>query len=325
LTFNWNFVFVLALMAPLATNIFVLLMWNKKKVSKNRGRAARSASCCCKLLNLFRIGADSNSAIVGRLLHCMLPFWIWFAFFMQMPHKEERFMFVIYPFIALNAALALTQFRLFKVSENGTIFGFDVFKYNVVRLLLSNIHIKVALVFVILSLSRITGQIIYYRAPLDIWYKTGEYIRMNEAVSESNDDFANICVGKEWYRVPSTLFVSDVAKIKWIRSGFDGQLPAEFESTQFVNAPFNDRNQMEESRFVDDVVGVCDYIVDLWQANQVISGYDAAKYDVIEKIQFLDREATSAVFRTFYMPLLSDRNVVWANYVLLKRKIAQDK
>merc|ERR1712228_1016520 len=125
-------------------------------------------------------------------------------------------------------------------------------------------------------------------------------------------------VGKEWYRIPSSLFVSDVGKIKWIRSGFDGELPAEFEGTDFVNQPFNDRNQMEESRFVD--VAVCDYIVDLWEANKVIDGYDAAKYDVIEKIKFLDREATRGIFRTFYLPVISDRNVVYANYVLLKRK-----
>ena len=160
----------------------------------------------------------------------------------------------------------------------------------------------------------IDTQVIYYRAPFDIWYKTGEYIRLNE----NGEELKNICVGKEWYRIPSSLFVSDVAKIKWIRSGFDGELPAEFEGTNFVNQPFNDRNRMEESRFVD--VGVCDYIVDLWESNQVIEGYDASQYEVIEKVKFLDRDASSGIFRSFYVPILSERNVVYANYVLLKRK-----
>merc|ERR1712228_219620 len=311
LTFNWNIAYLLAMAAPFACNIFVLMIWNKKKKSKNRGRAARGTRCCSKYLNLFRIGGDSNSAIVGRLIHCMLPFWIWYLFFMQMPHKEERFMFVIYPFIALNAALTLTQFRMIRISENGKIFGFDVYKVNFIKIVIGNINFGVIAVFVMLCLSRTIGQIIYYRAPLDIWYKTGEYIRMHDGMS-------NICVGKEWYRIPSSLFVSDVGKIKWIRSGFDGELPAEFEGTDFVNQPFNDKNKMEESRFVD--VKVCDYIVDLWESNKVINGYDVANYEVIEKVKFLDRGMTSGIFRSFYVPILSDRNAVYANYVLLKKK-----
>merc|ERR1712228_1061362 len=79
-------------------------------------------------------------------------------------------------------------------------------------------------------------------------------------------------------------------------NGFGGELPAEFEGTDFVNQPFNDKNKMEESRFVD--VKVCDYIVDLWESNKVINGYDVAKYEVIEKVKFLDRGMTSGIFRS---------------------------
>eukprot|EP01084_Bolivina_argentea_P094368 169646_1 len=318
LLFNWNIVFILAIFAPIASNLLILLFFNKKKKSKNRGRRARGIGCCKGFMNLFKMGSDNNSAIVGRLMHCMLPLWIWYLFFTYMPHKEERFMFVIYPFIALNAALTLTQFRLCKIDENGKIFTFNVTKcIGFIRFIVVNINFAVTMIFIGLSVSRSVGQVVYYRAPLNIWYKSGEYIRLNDI----GGDRANICVGMEWYRIPSSLFISDVANIKWIESGFDGELPIEFEGTDFVNKPFNDKNKMEKSRFVINVEGVCDYIIDLWESNKVIKEYDVSKYKVIEKVKFLDREATSSgIFRSLYIPYWSNKNVVYANYVFLKRK-----
>ena len=62
----------------------------------------------------------------------------------------------------------------------------------------------------------------YYRAPLDIWYRAGEYILAD--IGRVDDQRQMICVGKEWHRIPSSLFVSNVTDIKWIDAGFDGQL-----------------------------------------------------------------------------------------------------
>ena len=155
---------------------------------------------------------------------------------------------------------------------------------------------------------------------MDIWYKAGEYIRNGDIKGERD----NICVGSEWYRIPSSLFVSDVANIRWIESGFDGQLPAEFEGTNVANQPFNDQNKGDKTRFV--LNSECDYIVDLWEANTVIDEYNIDEFDVIEKRKFLDREATSSgIFRSFYVPILSDMKVTYANYVFLKRKHTEQK
>ncbi|KAF9972115.1 mannosyltransferase [Actinomortierella ambigua] len=37
----------------------------------------------------------------------LLPFYLWFAIFTAQPHKEERFLFVVYPLICFNAVVAL--------------------------------------------------------------------------------------------------------------------------------------------------------------------------------------------------------------------------
>ena len=131
----------------------------------------------------------------------------------------------------------------------------------------------------------------YYRAPLDIWYRAGEYIRAD--IGKEGDQRKVICVGKEWHRIPSSLFVSDVADIKWIDAGFDGQLPAAFEATHFVNEPYNDRNEGHSTRFVQDVGDTCDYIIDLCEADSVIAEYDVNGYrfwiELLLDLEYSDR------------------------------------
>ena len=90
----------------------------------------------------------------------MLPFWIWYLFFTYMPHKEERFMFVIYPFIALNASITITQFRLFKI-DNLPSFIINIIncKGILFNWILPNIKVFILGIFVILCTSRTFGQV----------------------------------------------------------------------------------------------------------------------------------------------------------------------
>lgn len=41
----------------------------------------------------------------------LIPFYIWFIIFSLQPHKEERFLYVAYPFICLNAAISIFLMR----------------------------------------------------------------------------------------------------------------------------------------------------------------------------------------------------------------------
>jgi len=41
----------------------------------------------------------------------LVPMYLWLAIFTAQPHKEERFLFVIYPLIVFNAAVAIFSIR----------------------------------------------------------------------------------------------------------------------------------------------------------------------------------------------------------------------
>lgn len=44
-----------------------------------------------------------------HLLLYLLPLFLWFAAMMPQPHKEERFLFVVYPMICLSAAIVVQK------------------------------------------------------------------------------------------------------------------------------------------------------------------------------------------------------------------------
>ena len=69
----------------------------------------------------------------------------------------------------------------------------------------------------------------------------------------------NICVGKEWYRFPSSFFLpSERHHIAFLRSHFKGLLPKPFErganGTWVIPTEMNDQNREEPSRYVRALV-----------------------------------------------------------------------
>lgn len=144
----------------------------------------------------------------------------------------------------------------------------------------------------------------------------------------------NVCSGKEWYRIPSSL-LTKYGNIEWIRSSFDGQLPALFArhkdgGATVVTQPFNDKNKMEMSRFVDNVQTDCNYIVDLWEQDHENDGYDENNWEVVMKVPFLDRSNTPFPLRSYFIPpvivdkvlsKISDKyKLTFSQYVILKNK-----
>lgn len=70
-----------------------------------------------------------------------------------------------------------------------------------------------------------------------------------------------LCVGKEWYRFPGHYLVPDGVRVDWIKSEFDGQLPAHFtvteggfldraRGTSVVPPGLNDLNKEEHMHYV---------------------------------------------------------------------------
>lgn len=80
-------------------------------------------------------------------------------------------------------------------------------------------------------------------------------------LSPIKDFGLRICYGKEWYRFPGHYLVPDGVRIDWIKSGFDGMLPAHFYEThggiqsramgtRHVPVGLNDLNKEELMHYV---------------------------------------------------------------------------
>ena len=147
------------------------------------------------------------------------PFYLWLAIFSLQPHKEERFMYPAYPFLCLNSAIAL-----------------HVLLSYIGALDLSKIMGKMAgqakLVFVsafiigaaITGFLRTVGIVSAYRAPLQV------YAPLQSLEYFMSDGF--VCLGKEWYRFPSSYFLPNHMRAKFVKSAFDGLLPGEFSEAK---------------------------------------------------------------------------------------------
>jgi len=132
-------------------------------------------------------------------------------------------------------------------------------------------------VSIIVSASRINALYVNYHAPIDVF----TYLFKNGTVAEGSPEAlnasVNVCIGKEWYRYPSSYFLPEGYQLRFIRSAFTGQLPKPFlqpdtqtakskngrldvfnyimanESTSAIPEAMNDENKEEIERYVSIV------------------------------------------------------------------------
>jgi alpha-1,2-mannosyltransferase len=261
---NWNVVFLLALLAPVALVVRVLLV-------KLGGQSLPS------------LGQDSGLlAFPVQPLLYMLPLHLWLAIMSATPHKEERFLFPVYPLIALSAAFLLEC----ELVDLAWAFG-TRWAYRLVHLLL--------LLTTLLSISRITSLHMNYRAPLTMYHYLSEFelrrLPDHEPAQVTPPYLqVHICVGKEWYRFSSHYFLpSERFVFHFIESSFSGQLPQPFSpaGAHVQQAGFNDLNKGSADRFAP--VAVCDYLLDLDFEEQTEPHYvNQSGWTVAARALFLD-------------------------------------
>lgn len=202
----------------------------------------------------FRSQATTKQTLLRTTLFVM-PFYIWITILTLQPHKEERFMYPVYPFLALNAAIAFHMILAFLGSRDPR---------ELVGRIPVHVKFAAALTTVILSLEigllRTIGTVTAYRAPLQVYraLETSQLPRAGETV----------CLGKEWYRFPSSFFLPNETRAKFIKSEFSGLLPGEFNEaktgfgffagTWLIPAGMNDRNEEDPAKYVGLVVLCCE-------------------------------------------------------------------
>lgn len=264
-----------------------------------------------------------------RTVVLLTPFYMWLAIFSLQPHKEERFMYPAYPFLALNAALAMhTVLAAFGNADPKTLVGKIPARLKLVIVSLA------LLLSVDIGLARILGLYTGYSAPLKIYAPLADMGNRGDSV----------CFGKEWYRFPSSYFLPRDMHPKFVRSEFRGLLPGEFSEartgfgfwsgTWLPTMGFNDQNKEDMGKYVD--LGTCAFLVDTtypeqqkqsgWKASPNEPDYvaDAKRWEEVKCVPFLDAASTPFLARALWVP---DWEVVperlrrkWGRHCLLKQR-----
>lgn len=239
----------------------------------------------------------AKTPVTRREITATLPYYLWLAIFTLQPHKEERFMFLAYPMLLINAAITLTR----ALDIAGTIIPSQMLR----RVLVS----AVVALTTLLSLSRTLAVTTSYSAPLSIY------------ASLPADATGNLCVAGEWYRFPSHYLLPEGVRAKWLVSDFRGLLPGEFveagwEGTWRVPQGMNDMNLEDVGKYVSR--GVCEYIVGLGDKEREVvmaEGWGV----VVARERFLEKEGTGVVGRVFWVPSWLRDGRRWEEYWIVKR------
>ena len=153
----------------------------------------------------------------------MLPFWLahlalhlWLLVFGIQPHKEERFLFPVYPLLCFAAASTLDNlqriyYHMFFRQKKGNYL--EKTKW---------IGSFILVIFVLISTSRIIALYKNYYAPMKVWNHVSGSLQSDYNDNSSNE--ISICVGKEWHRYPSSFFMPDNRwNLKYLESEFKGK------------------------------------------------------------------------------------------------------
>uniref|UniRef100_A0A0E0FIC9 Mannosyltransferase n=1 Tax=Oryza nivara TaxID=4536 RepID=A0A0E0FIC9_ORYNI len=246
---------------------------------------------------------------VPDLLIVVSPVYIWLAFMSLQAHKEERFLYPIYPLICVAAAAVIDTFPDFfhdKYSSEQSIF--EKIAKGLRPLILGFILCA--------SHSRTFSMLNGYGAPIQIYQHLEHH--------EDTGPGSVLCVGSEWHRYPSSFFIpSYISEVWWIDDGFRGLLPFPFNETLggTTAAPsyFNDKNKASDEQYLKDI-GACSLLVELDLRRPYPSrGSALSTWETLAALPFLDRELSPALYRSFFIPHRWQQNNVFGLYKLLRR------
>ncbi|XP_061363407.1 dol-P-Man:Man(6)GlcNAc(2)-PP-Dol alpha-1,2-mannosyltransferase [Gastrolobium bilobum] len=266
----------------------------------------------CFVLALLFLGIlpIAKKKYAPDLLIVISPVYIWLGFMSLQPHKEERFLYPIYPLICVAASAVIESFpdlfrNKYDPNDNSIIVMVAKFLRPVfLSLILYSSHAR--------TFSLTNG----YSAPLGV-YKILEHHGYAENGSV-------LCVGSEWHRFPSSFFIPDyVGQVRWIDDGFRGLLPIQFNSTLGGTAAappyFNDKNKASNEQYLHDI-DACTYLVELQLKRPYLTrGSDLSTWEAIAALPYLDRELSPPLYRSFFIPYLWYEKNVFGMYKLLKR------
>jgi len=292
-----------------------------------------------------------------RVLAFLSPAYLWVGFFSAVPHKEERFLYPVYPLLSLAAAVAISEAceiasSLLQPAGNKT-----APRATLPRMPLAVRLARMAVLAsaVCLCASRSAALYSYYGAPATLYATLSRHISSQQASQQQDGSTINptsppinVCVGREWYRFPSSFFLpAKATSLRFVNSGFGGLLPAPFSApflgSRAVHAHFNDRNREEPGSYTD--LDACDWMVELRlpaeESEAVSVGGDASPLARLpagqwaqwgDGVEFLDAARSRAWSRALYLPAVGTpagapggarflrRHNAYGEYVVMERR-----
>lgn len=161
-----------------------------------------------------------------------------------------------------------------------------------------------------------------YHAPLDLMMELNRYPTEEKIPADLT---VNVCMGKDWYRYPSSFFLPNKNwNIRFVQSEFKGILPAPYteneNGTTIIHKHFNDKNKEEPSIYFNE--SKCHFILDLetGRTTDLEPSYSSQKdkWKQIRVLPFLDTLKSHKFFRAFYIPLISEKYIHFNNFHLLQ-------
>ncbi|CAZ83103.1 unnamed protein product [Tuber melanosporum] len=267
------------------------------------------------LLILYYLACRSVAiGVTPRMASISLPFYLWLAVFTTQPHKEERFMFVAYPALCINAAVSYHIILTVWGGLSGRLTNGKAREFLDRTVIVAPLSLAM-----IASIGRILAVTSGYSAPLHVY-----------SVLPS-DAQGYLCLAKEWYRFPSSYFLPDGIRVKFVKSAFDGLLPGEFPETGdpwsrpgtwMIPSGMNDENKGDPSKYVS--LELCDYMVESYFSRPVEEfeadyALDQGQWESVYCENFLDSTQTGMLGRTLWVPSWVPVKKSWGRYCLLKR------
>ena len=141
------------------------------------------------------------------------PLHLWLLVFWMQPHKEERFLFPIYPLVCLAGAMVIDSCQ--------KLFYFAFVRVKSQHFLAHTRWLGLMAIAItsIISLSRMAALYQGYHGVTDTWMAVNQ-------LEENVQGQTTVCMGKEWHRFPSSFFLPNQNfRIAFLKSEFRGQLP----------------------------------------------------------------------------------------------------
>ncbi|KAI0984893.1 hypothetical protein GJ496_006730 [Pomphorhynchus laevis] len=248
------------------------------------------------LIILKRISTRQTSIYTPFLLLSTL--YLWMGVLLSMPHKEDRFLFPVYPLFLISIPITIGIIQNL-AEQIGSPRKFADMISNVANRVLP---LAVLSIHFLLSLSRVIAlHKSGYSAPVKIFSQ----FAASETAVTSNSSL--ICVGQEWYRLPGHFLIPSRFEVSFIKSDYDGQLPGKYlqdkHSTSIERHDFNDLNKEESTRYI--AFTECQYF---FGTLNELGKLSRQNWTIISSSPIIDSHRSGS-YRSFYIPFVFERNV----------------